>query len=336
MKAKQQFIELDKAWETLPKPICRYYQLSDYVICLAFSHEALIARMSRALEHLLIQARDKVDFTICFWDTAKGGQPLPALDWNLINANGYQGVQEGLVFLHYFESIDALSVIDIEKKQAFYVVKDSEKLPWWVSGSPLQVILHVWLSKQGKQLTHTAAVGNETCALLLTGKGGSGKSTTALACVQAGLNYLGEDYCVLSPSSEPTVMSIYQSAKWERQTRTLFPQFESYIANPIEAQKEKALVFYNDIFPKQIKLQLPIKAIVSLEVGESDEPQLQIIDSLQSTKSLMISSLSQLPFLAINTIKHLHAISLALPCYHLKLGKKLALNIEKVRALLEG
>lgn len=336
MSAKQQFIQLDKAWGMLPKPICRYYQLSDYVICLAFSHEALIPRMSRALEHLFIQARDKVNFTICIWDTAKGGQSLPVLDWNLINANGYQGVQEGPVFLHYFDAIDALSLIDIEKKHAFYVVKDAQKLPWWVGGSPLQVILNVALANKGLHLTHAAAIGDEQGAILLTGKGGSGKSTTTLACLRAGLNYLAEDYCVLSQSTKPMVMSVYQSAKWESHTRAMFSEYEAYIENPLEAQKEKALVFYNDIFPKQIKLQLPIKAIVSLEVGLCEKPKWEKREASHVWSNLILSSLFQLPFLREAKMKSLKEIALTLPNSHLMLGKCLDSNVSMIKEILNG
>src|SRR5690606_10227789 len=113
------------------------------------------------------------------------------------------------------------------------------------------------LKEHGMQLTHTGAISNGKTAVLLSGKGGSGKSTTTLACLTEGLYYLGEDYSILAPG--PEVFSIYNSAKWRPHTRTLFPHYESFIENPSTANTEKALVYYTDFFPKQIQTSAPIQ-----------------------------------------------------------------------------
>lgn len=45
--------------------------------------------------------------------------------------------------------------------------------------------------------------------LLITGTGGAGKSTTALACVSAGLGYTADDYCMASIGKERMLYSVF-------------------------------------------------------------------------------------------------------------------------------
>jgi len=55
-------------------------------------------------------------------------------------------------------------------------------------------------------------VGESGRALLLVGMGGSGKSSTALACAASGMRYLGDDYCLVDCASR-TVHCLYRSGK---------------------------------------------------------------------------------------------------------------------------
>lgn len=262
------------------------------------------------------------------------GQKLPPLNWDLINRNGYHGYCANSVYLHYFNSIGALSVLNIEKKRAYYIVRNGLDLPWWFSGSPLQTILHVWLREYGMQLTHSAAVGNGQTAVLLVGKGRSGKSTTTLACLTQGLYYLGEDYCIVAPGKVPQVFSLYQSAKWELHTRKLFPSYEHFIVNPDTADEEKALVYYQNLFPAQVKISSPVRAIVSLKIGNTDRPIIQKYDLQSTLKNLMMSTLRQLPFYHPSTLNILKTFSLQVVYYQLSLGRDMKANAQAIQEIL--
>jgi len=60
---------------------------------------------------------------------------------------------------------------------------------------------------------HGAAVSLNGKSILLTAKGGSGKSTTALSCFFAGMSYLGDDYVTVKSGDVITTHSIYSSTK---------------------------------------------------------------------------------------------------------------------------
>ena len=317
--------------------------IADFRICsrsLRMYFDASLTKLTRAFQHLKIEkSADPPDFTIFLWDATTGKKRLPPIDWAYFMQTADFKTKEGPVYFHWLDSIEALSLIHMQKNKAFYLVRDAKNLPWWVEGCPLQTIVHAWLQERGLQLTHTAAIGDETGALLLTGKGGSGKSTTALSCLKGGLNYIGEDHAVLdlapvSINGAPKVWSIYQSAKWKPFTRTLFPDYETHIVNPTSADFEKALVFYDALFPSQIRDSLPIRAIVSLSVGQERAPKLNSVDASFAVQQLMLSTLQQLPFCGPHTVAFFKKIGASTKHYHLVLGRNLEENVEQLKVLL--
>lgn len=83
---------------------------------------------------------------------------------------------------------------------------------------PAHHALAAWLANRGALMVHAGAVEIDGRAVLLVGRGGSGKSTTALACAQAGFGFLGDDLCVVEPADPASgeaakVHAIYGTAK---------------------------------------------------------------------------------------------------------------------------
>jgi hypothetical protein len=208
-------------------------------------------------------------------------------------------------------------------------------MPIWTYGAPLQILLQAYLQHQGLQLTHTAAIGDDKKAILLSGKGGQGKSTTTLSCLQEGLNYLGEDYSILQSGPKPTVFSLYHSARWQPHTRTLFPQYEPWIVNKDKTPEEKAQVFYQDVFPKQLRSSLPIGATIALSIGSGEMPLLEMATPEEAIHSLMLSTVRQLLFCGPKTMDLLKKVVIQTPQYKLLLGHNLKANVQLLKKLLE-
>src|SRR5208283_1060318 len=112
---------------------------------------------------------------------------------------------------HWIEC--SVNLMDLEKKTGIYWVQTAKTLPYWVIASPLRTLFHWWMENNGCQLMHAAAVGTENGAVLITGKGGVGKSTAALSCLQAGFFYIADDYVITKLELIPTVVSLYSTAK---------------------------------------------------------------------------------------------------------------------------
>jgi len=312
-----------------------FFKIQNFVVKLTIDTAHFFKKMTEAFLHLQISPVSAPDLTIYLWETSCSKNKIPSIDWGLVNKNDHHGFSVEPYYFHFFPYINAFSAIDLSRNVAHYVVRNTEALPWWVGGSPLQVILHAWFRERGLQLTHVAAVSNRDGAVLFTGKGGSGKSTTTLSCLLNGFGYIGEDYCFISNEGIPTVYSVYQSAKWEKNTRTLFPQFEEHIKNKESANQEKALIFYRDIFNNQIMKKAPILAMLSLSVDKTKKEPILSKNSFElGLQDLMMSTLFQLPFSHEKTISVLKEMVRKIPCYRLVLGTDLDKNLSLIEKIL--
>ena len=117
---------------------------------------------------------------------------------------------------------------------------------------PLRTILHWCLSLQGHQIIHGGAVGFEEGGIILTGKSGSGKSTTALACLQSNLMYAGEENVVLEEGIPPFVHSLYNSVSADDESLSMLPFLNEEIGRERVVVDGKYLFFLNEQFPDKM------------------------------------------------------------------------------------
>jgi hypothetical protein len=160
------------------------------------------------------------DVEIRAWDASSTDGDLPwfpltALDGGTSGAARIEAGRRGPHRrLRYQPDERALSLYDPHADLALWCVADPAALPYWERGAPLRALFHWIMEDHGRALVHAAAVGRPDGGLLIVGRGGSGKSTTALSCVGRGLGYLSDDYCIVDPGPpEPRAHSLYSSAK---------------------------------------------------------------------------------------------------------------------------
>lgn len=312
--------------------IIKYLRIDNLIIKLWFANETLVDVITPALTHLEIQHQGDADLTICFWDSQSTQSPVVAPPYphhfytdrgEIIHANNHRVY--ALMDLH----TKALNVLDKEQNLAFYWTRDVTDLPWWASGSPLQYILHWWTFERDYQLTHAAGISKNNKAVLLTGKGGSGKSTTTLACLQSGFDYIGEDYCLLQEGKQPRIHSVYNSAKVTQQTLDFFPELIPHIANKNRLPQEKALLFQHEIYPERIRHLADLAAIIVPQVENIQASWLEPVSPEQVLTALTVTTMWQLVRSSTNTFNRLKTIANTLPAYRLHLGRDMK-NIPEI------
>lgn len=72
-------------------------------------------------------------------------------------------------------------------------------------------LLEEWGRKNGLLMLHGAAVGVDGKGVIIAGKGGAGKSTLSVACLMAGMDFVGDDYFMLTGSGILQAMPVYSS-----------------------------------------------------------------------------------------------------------------------------
>jgi hypothetical protein len=306
--------------------IDRTYTIAGLPVRLRFAGEALISSITQAFEHLDV-THSSPQLTICIWDTASTGKRMPPPPWegdDFLARGVIQGFNDDRIHTAFQHGSGAVSMLDAEHDLAVFWVSSAEELPYWEKGSPLRSILHWWLGRNGRQLVHGAAVGNGRGAVLIGGKGGSGKSTTALACIESNLLYLGDDYTVLRSDPVAMVYSLYNSAKINADNVQRLPHLGEKISNPDRLDSEKALLFVHEHYPAKTVAELPIKAILLPRVTGLRETSLKKTPTAQALAALAPSTIFQLPRAGAEAFKFLAAIAKQVPCFTFEVGTDLS------------
>jgi hypothetical protein len=219
-----------------------------------------------------------------------------------------------------------LFAVDLRNNTAFCWKRDTMPLPYWEIVSPFRPLLHCWFREQGIQLLHAAAVGTEEGGLLLAGRGGAGKSTTALACMNSGLRYLCDDFCMIGLQGRAySAFGLYSTAKLEGPADLArFPLIAANVWNPDRNVDDKAAFFLQDHFPESFIDRFPVKGILlPIVTGRSDTCIVPCSGS-RAFSALAPSTLSHLPASGDVDFRFLSELSRAVPAYELRLGTDIA------------
>jgi hypothetical protein len=222
----------------------RYYSIAGFAVRLRFAGVALIPYITPALAHLATEPVAEPVLTVCLWDSDSTNivmQPPPWQADDYREGGEIRGFVDERIHTIVQIGVNALSVVDRARNLGIYWVKTAKQIPYYESSAPLRAIFHLWMSQRGIQLIHAGAVGLPSGGVLLVGKGGSGKSTTALACLNSELFYASDDYCLLAHHPTPTVFSIYSTGKKNADDVGRLPFMVSHISNPDRLGTEKAV-----------------------------------------------------------------------------------------------
>lgn len=313
-----------------------HYRIAGYVLHLRFAEPSLIDQITMAFEHLKVPEQ-VADLTICIIDNSKTAtqlqfpSPPPPQDFR----------EGGKITLLRNQKIDVIhnqhngsvSFINHQSNTAIFWIHNSQWLPWWVKGSPLLRILNVWMMRHKKYLTHVAAVGNKNAGVLLAGRGGAGKSTTAYTCLKNGLGCVSEDYCLLSNESQPYAHSLYSSAKIEPQGTQYFPEVTRLATNKeCRQEHEKLFLFQNKLFPKQMLSGFPIAAILILKITNTKDSELKPASVIDALLAITPSTFFQLTHCNQESLSFYKKFLSCMPIYHLMLGN----DLKKVASVIKS
>ncbi len=115
--------------------------------------------------------------------------------------------------------------------RALICFRDFDALPPWELAIPFRVVINAWFQMRGGQIMHAAALGDGRQGVLLAGRGGAGKSSTALACLDdPRIDYLSDDLCLVTGPGAPSVHCLYNTAKIRAEGMHRFPELSQEVA----------------------------------------------------------------------------------------------------------
>lgn len=301
--------------------------MGGFPVRLRFAGPALVSFLTPALAHLAARPVSSPALTVCLWDSVSTRTAMPSPPWQ---ADDYRergeirGFNNERIRTAFQMGSNALSMVDLEKNLALFWIRSAEQVPFWETGAPLLSIFHFWMGQQGIQLIHAGAVGMPDGGVLLAGRGGSGKSTTALSCLDSELFFAGDDYCLLASEPVPTVYSMYSTGKKDPKDIQRLPFLISAIGNRARLDTEKAVYFLHEHFPKKILPSFPLRAIATPRLTGEPDTTFKETSPREVLTALAPSTIFQLPGAGQEALRMMRNTVRQVRCYYLNLGTDMA------------
>lgn len=300
--------------------------------------------LTRAFAHLLSDDAAAPGLTIAAWDAVSCGVEPPPLPEGVDQTGsadttgggppgeGNGRPTRGPVYYHeepglrvsYQPAPGVLNVLDTTARQAWHWVRDLAAVPYWDSASPFRQILHWWLRDQRCVEVHGGAVGTPAGGgVLLGGKGGSGKSTAALATLGSDLRFAGDDYVAVTESRPTHVHSLYCSAKLDPPDLDRFPHLRPLVSTAGRLPGEKT-VLHIDRLPGATVAGFPLRAILLPVVVGAHPPRIVPVGPAAALRALAPSTVLQLQPASQDGLAAMATLVRAVPAFRLELGPDVA------------
>ncbi len=227
----------------------------------------------------------------------------------------------------------ALSMLNMPERIAAYLFADLAELTYYEQGSPFRNIFQWWFDGKDSTMLHSGAVSLDGRALLISGPGGSGKSTIALACLLNGMDYLGDDYVVVANNKNITVSSLYSTVKLTGDAIRRFPAVRKWTTNPGFSRNEKEVIFLDVAAPGKIIAESSLQGIIIPEISGAPGSSWRRISAAEAFRALAPSTIFQHVGRRHSIAGFTAMLARSLPCFKLAAGSDTGRMAETMQAL---
>lgn len=304
-------------------------------LCFA-GEEGLFQKIWPSIFHLEQNQSMPAKFSICCWDTQSTSPPPPPWGNEEILSKGrILRFMNGPIRANVQAWTGIFSLMNMDTGQALYWVRDARQLPLFEEAAPFRHILHSFLKKSRLQFLHAAAIGNERGAILLAGRGGSGKSTTSLQALENGSLFLGDDYVATSTEKPFSVFSLYGTGKIAKSQAWRVPAISSLCPEAPLTEEGKYIYSIASTFPDSLRRELPLLAILLPQICKASSSRILPVNQSEALKALAPSTIFQLAETDESDMANISNLVRNLPVYRLELAEEGKQNIDAISLLLE-
>jgi hypothetical protein len=294
----------------------------------------LIERLAPGLLEGSIGPEEQPAVELWAFDGAGTGLTAPSPSWgpqDYLQREEIAGWTRPPRLASYSTDYATLSVADTDAGLGVQWLRDAAAMAPWEGGAPLRSLLRWTLARHGAHLLHAAAVGTEAGGVLLLGSGGAGKSTSALACLQAGMALVSDDYTLVRlGGSVPTAHPAFAIAKAGLASLELLGSgLDARAAGARLDWRGKRRLPIADVVCEALALRAVVLPRVAQRTGVAVP-----FDGREALRSVAGSTLLQLPGDSATTLAVLRELLSTLPVYTLEVGPDVAAIPEAIGALI--
>lgn len=259
-----------------------------------------------ALAHHEVSGAGNADLVLRVWDSASTGIAIcpPPVTRECFSERGDIWTFHSERYRSAFHWSDySINLYDSDRGEAVFWVRDASELPSWTRAAPFRTVLHWWMEQNGAQLVHAAAFGIDGRGVLLTGRGGTGKSTTALACLADGFEFVGDDYVVLTDGDAPAAHTLYRTAKIVPDDMARFQDFSP--AMPVSGSEYDKAVISLD---KGIVSTLELVAVLTPQFDPEGMTRIEPAHEALLIGAASFTTVAQLPHAGQGTVDFIERV----------------------------
>ncbi len=325
----------DRVYRSAGDAVDYCFTIANRIVRIKFTTQRMAAVLTPALAHLLVDNSAAEQLTICCCDSGASGVDLPDPPWSAkdyTQRGDIRGVNDARLKTAFHTWSGVLSMFDAKEKIALYWVYDCNNLPWYEKSVPFLYIFNMGMSNNQEQLIHGAAVGYTNGGALLVGRAHSGKSMTALSCIDSELYYAGDDYCLVSNGTTPHVFSLYSSASLLPENMDTFSALKPALDTVSIPQTDRAVYFLTRTHPHKVINGFPLQCILIVKVGRNAQTFVHPARPEEALKALAPTTMVQLPTAGQQALQTIMALVKKVPCFSIELGTEIA----RIPSIIEG
>lgn len=318
----------EQAWRRNPSLETRY-SLVGYTARVRIAGGRLAQCIGAPFAHLCVPEQRATDLAIDLWDVDETRVMGPTSSGSL---SQHWTLEDGTLAT----SLDNNRVMHRTRNAVVWLDRGAGRMVGWVTdpaalqlyerARPLQILLALCASDRDLHAAHGAFVARDGRGALLVGDSGTGKSTAALCCAEAGFTYLADDWVAIGWARDNTVVghSLYNSIALEPAQVDRFPWLRAHAIPPTSATDLKSLALLAEVFPGRVGSRANIGAIVLPRLaGDTDSrvrPATKKDALLTMTRSAICSMRPRAGRAAVDAMTRL---AQQVPAFWLEVGRDL-------------
>jgi len=297
------------------------YQIAGYKVLLRIVGRELAADVERSLCHLCVRNGAIPDLAIEIWDDEAVG-PAGWTDWpENVDFYGTLSVAEGARFV-LNQRPSSVMLLDRRENHVTGCVRRRSSLFLDERARPFHRLLSIWLDDRDIQFIHAALTVAEDQGLLFVGSGGSGKSTTSVACFLSGFAFLSDDFVALQKTDNGRLIghSLYATCLLANDHVKRFPSLAQIVRPPNHGIELKSVAYLADHQGGRFAADTDIAAVILPQVVDRPLTTYRRAKPMEAMLALAPSSVNILPGAVHSSLDKLSKLVTSVPSFWLELG----------------
>jgi hypothetical protein len=315
----------------------QYVQFGSFVIAVNFHGFTPETSYGRALKFAR-PPQGQPDFTIDVIDGAACGLPQLRLAWQAADFGRKRtvpGWSDGDHTTYLLPEERGVAIADWARHRAAIWVPSCHVVPWYERAAPFRWLFDNLAMRLRLSMLHAAVIGRDGAGVLIAGRGGVGKSTLALAGLGQGMDYVGDDYCLLTDDGATKAYGLYVTAKWKKDASVLPSWLMSTAPDALDLTQRKCIIFLDIAKPAQLVAHLSVTAIVVPSIADVPKAYLESLPQQIALRNLAVSTVAQSEADGTTLLRNIGRLVRAVPAYRLHMPRDPDASVTAIEQLLE-